>query len=204
MERGQIPSAQSHIRVPSLLTDSIGKVAAWASYQSKPFTLRPRRHERSNNVAHPSAAASPAIALWLQSTPPVGRIDELGSLGRCERTYSMSPIMNEREFDIIETRHFLTLTERGSKRSFRIPVSDSILVGGLAAPKWRGGDVVKLSEKQQSTLAEIDARWRERGDDAAVGQNRLSNKLGCLSWIAVLAVLAVVAVVVWWIIKSRH
>jgi hypothetical protein len=109
--------------------------------------------------------------------------------------------MNEREFDIIETRHFLTLTERGSNRSFRIPVSDSILVGGLAAPKWRGGDVVKLSEKQQNTLAEIDARWRERGDDAAVGQNRLSNKLGCLSWIAVLAV---VAVAVWWIMKSRQ
>jgi hypothetical protein len=109
--------------------------------------------------------------------------------------------MNEREFEIIETRHFFTLTERGSNRSFRIPVSDSVLVGGLAAPKWRGGDVVKLSEEQQNTLAEIDARWREKGDDAAVRQNRLSNKLGCLSWIAVLAV---VAVVVWWIIKSRH
>jgi len=109
--------------------------------------------------------------------------------------------MNEREFEIIETRHFLMLTERGSNRSFRIPVSDSILVGGLSGPKWRGGDIVRLSEEQQNTLAEIDARWREKGDDAAVRQNRLSNKLGCLSWIAVL-VLA--AVVVWWIMKSRH
>src|ERR1035438_7395577 len=109
--------------------------------------------------------------------------------------------MNEREFEIIETRHFFILTERSSNRSFRIPVSDSILVGGLAAPKWRGGDVVKLSEEQQNALAGIDARWREKGEDAAVRQNRLSNKLVCLSWIAVVGV---VAVVVWWIIKSRH
>jgi|ERR1022692_1534311 hypothetical protein len=109
--------------------------------------------------------------------------------------------MNEREFEIVETRHFFTLTERSSNRSFRIPNSDSILVGELAGPKWRGGDVVKLSEEQQKTLAEIDARWRERGEDAAIGQNKLSDKLGCLSWIAVLAV---VAVVVWWLIRSLH
>jgi hypothetical protein len=28
-----------------------------------------------------SAAANPAIASWLQSTPPAGRVAELGSLG---------------------------------------------------------------------------------------------------------------------------
>jgi hypothetical protein len=30
----------------------------------------------------PCAAGNPAIALWLQSTPPAGRVAELGSLGR--------------------------------------------------------------------------------------------------------------------------
>ena len=108
--------------------------------------------------------------------------------------------MNERDFEVIETRHFFTLTERGSNRSFRIAASDSMLVGGLAAPTWRGGDVVRLSEEQQKTLAELDARWREAGDGAAVMQNRMSNILGVLSWIVVLGVIAVIV----WLVKRSH
>jgi hypothetical protein len=109
--------------------------------------------------------------------------------------------MNPREFEVVETRHFITLTERGSNRKFRIPVSDAMLVGGLAGPNWRTGDVVTLSEDQQKRLVEIDARFQAKGDEAAVRQNKLQNKLGCLSWIVLLAV---IALVVWWIRRSRR
>jgi hypothetical protein len=109
--------------------------------------------------------------------------------------------MSSREFEVVETRQFIALTERGSGHSFRIPVSDAMLVGGLAAPNWRTGDVVKLSDDQQKSLAEIDARCRTMGDDAAVRQNKLQNRLGCLSWIVFVAV---IALVVWWIMRSRH
>lgn len=109
--------------------------------------------------------------------------------------------MNTREFEVIETRQFLTLTERGSNRSFRIPISDAMLVGGFAGPNWRTGDVVKLSEDQQKSLTEIDARCRLMGDDAAVRQNKLQNKLGCLSWIVVFAV---IVLIVWWILRSHQ
>lgn len=109
--------------------------------------------------------------------------------------------MDAQEFEVIETRHFLTLTERGSGRAFRIPISDSMLVGGIAAPNWRTGDVVKLSEEQQLRLAELDARCRSLGDDAAVRQNKLSDKLGCLSWIALVVV---IGLIVWWFMKSHR
>lgn len=109
--------------------------------------------------------------------------------------------MSSLEFEVVETRHFITLTERRSGCSFRIPVSDAMLVGGLTAPNWRTGDIVKLSEEQQNKLAEIDACCRVMGDDAAIRQNKLSDKLGCLLWIMFLAVIALVA---WWVIKSRH
>ncbi len=90
-------------------------------------------------------------------------------------------------FDVIETRHFITLTERGSNRIFRIPVSDAMVVR-LAGPTWRTGDVVKLSEQEQSRLEDIDARCRDMGDEAAVRQNKLQNRYGTLSWIMVIAV----------------
>jgi hypothetical protein len=109
--------------------------------------------------------------------------------------------MATRDFDVTETRHFLTLTERASNRSFRIPISDALLVGGLAGPTWRGGDVVKLSDEQQKSLADLDARCRSTGDDAAIQHNKLSNKLGCLSWIILFAV---IALIVWWIIGSHQ
>jgi hypothetical protein len=106
--------------------------------------------------------------------------------------------MNEQEFEVIETRHFITLTERASGHSYRIPVSDAIVVS-LAGPNWRTGDIIKLSAQQQKTLAELDARCRQMGDEAAVKETRLQNKLGCLLWIVLLAVLAIV--VIWGIRK---
>jgi len=75
-------------------------------------------------------------------------------------------------FDVIETRHFITLTERGSNRIFRIPVSDAMVVR-LAGPTWRTGDVVKLSEQEQSRLEDSDARCRE------MGMKLLSGKTNC-------------------------
>ncbi len=106
--------------------------------------------------------------------------------------------MKIQEFDVIETRHFITLTERGSGRAFRIPVSGSLMVGGLAGPNWKTGDVVKLSEEQQKKLAELDAHCREMGDGAAITQNKMANVLGILSWIVLLAV---IALIFWWIKK---
>src|SRR5258706_8864147 len=108
--------------------------------------------------------------------------------------------MNAGEFEVLETRHFITLTEKGSNRAFRIPVSDAIVLS-LSGPNWRTGDVVRLSEQQQATLADLDARCRKMGDEAAMRETKLQNKLGCLSWIVVLVVIALVA---WWIIKSRR
>lgn len=110
-----------------------------------------------------------------------------------------TPRMNTREFEVVETRQFITLTERGSNRTFRIPVSDAMLVS-LAGPRWRTGDVVKLSAQEQDRLEDIDLRCREMGDEAAVRQNKLQNRLGCLSWIALVVVIVLIA---WWIIKSR-
>ena len=109
--------------------------------------------------------------------------------------------MNAREFEIIETRYFLTLTELGSNRKFRIAASDGMLVGGLGANNWRTGDVVKLSVDQQKCLVELDARCREMGDEAAVREYKLQNRYGCVAWIVVLGV---VALIIWWIVKSRH
>jgi hypothetical protein len=106
--------------------------------------------------------------------------------------------MNAREFDVVETRHFITLTERDSNRTFRIPVSGSMMVGGLAGPNWRTGDVVKLSEEQQKKLAELDLYCREMGDESAIRQNKMANKLGWLSWIVLLVV---IALIVWWLKK---
>ena len=106
--------------------------------------------------------------------------------------------MNEREFEVTETRHFIVLTELGSNRAYRVPVSDALLVS-LAGPTWRGGDVVKLSAQEQNRLAEIDARCREMGDESAIRQNKLQNKLGCLSWIV--TVVVVVLIVWWWLRK---
>ena len=106
--------------------------------------------------------------------------------------------MNAREFDVVETRHFIMLTERGSNREFRIPVSDAILVGGIGTD-WRTGDIVKLSAEQQETLAKLDARCRAMSDDAVVGQNKLHARLGCLSWIVLLVVIG--ALIVWWLKK---
>lgn len=103
--------------------------------------------------------------------------------------------MSTREFEVLETRHVITLTERGSTRAFRIPSSDAMLVGGLAGPTWRTGDVVTLSEEQQQALIEIDARCREMGDESAIRQNKLQSKLGCLSWIVLLVLVA--ALIVW-------
>ena len=100
---------------------------------------------------------------------------------------------------MVETRQFITLTERGSNRTFRIPVSDAMLVS-LAGPRWRTGDVVKLSAQEQNRLEDIDACCREMGDEAAVRQNKLQDKLGCLSWIALVVVIVLIA---WWIIRSR-
>lgn len=105
--------------------------------------------------------------------------------------------MNTREFEVIETRHFITLTERGSSSAFRIPVSDAIVLS-LKGPNWRTGDVVKLSEQQHKTLTELDARCRQMGDEAAIRETKLQNKLGWLSWVVVLAA---IALVVWWIRK---
>ena len=102
--------------------------------------------------------------------------------------------MNTREFDVIETRHFITLTERGSNRAFRIPVSDAIAVS-LSGPKWRTGDVITLSESQQKILAELDVRCREMGDEAAMRETKLQNQLGGLSWIVLIVV--IVLIVLW-------
>ena len=102
--------------------------------------------------------------------------------------------MNTREFDVIETRHFITLTERSSNRAFRIPVSDAIVVS-LSGPNWRTGDVIALSEQQQKTLEKLDARCREMGDDAAMRETKLQNQLGGLSWIVL--ILVVVLIVLW-------
>jgi hypothetical protein len=107
--------------------------------------------------------------------------------------------MNAHEFEVIATRHFITLTERDSKRVFRIPVSDAILVGGFAGPNWRTGDVVKLSEPQQKILAEADARCCQMGDEAGIRETKVGNKLGCLAWIVILVV--VVTLIVWWLRK---
>lgn len=107
--------------------------------------------------------------------------------------------MNTREYEVVETRHFITLTERGSNRTFRIPVSDAILVGGLAGPNWRTGDVVKLSEQQQKILAEADARCRQMGDEAAIRETKLGNRLGCLLWTVLLGI--VLVLIVWWLKK---
>lgn len=107
--------------------------------------------------------------------------------------------MNTREFEVVETRHFITLTERDSKQEFRIPVSDAILVGGFAGPNWRTGDFVWLSEQQQKILAEADARCRQMGDEAAIRETKLGNKLGCIAWIIILVVAA--ALIVWWLKK---
>ena len=102
--------------------------------------------------------------------------------------------MNTREFDVIETRHFITLTERGSNRAFRIPVSDAIVVS-LSGPNWRTGDVIALSEQQQKTLEKLDVRCREMGDEAAMRETKLQNQLGGLSWIVL--ILVVVLIVLW-------
>lgn len=85
--------------------------------------------------------------------------------------------METREFDVIETRHFIILTERGSRCAFRIAASDGMLLGGLSVHKWRTGDVVRLSEVQQRRLAELDARCREMGDEAAVRDLRIVTQL---------------------------
>ena len=101
--------------------------------------------------------------------------------------------MNAREFEVIETRHFLILTEMGSNREFRIAASDGMLVGGLGVNNWRTGDVVRLSEDQQKRLAQLDARCREMGDEAAVREYKLQNRYGCVAWIIVVA--AVIALI---------
>lgn len=108
--------------------------------------------------------------------------------------------MNAREFEVLETRHFITLTERDSNRTFRIPVSDAIVVS-LSGPNWRTGDVITLSEQQQKTLADLDARCHQMGDAAAIRETKLQNKLGCLSWIVLVAV---IGLIVWWMIRSRR
>lgn len=108
--------------------------------------------------------------------------------------------MNTKEFTVVETRHFVILTDQSSNREFRIPVSDAILVGGMGTD-WRTGDVVKLSVEQQESLAELDARCRKMSDDAVVRQNKMHARLGCLSWVVLLAV---IVLIVWWIVKSRH
>lgn len=100
--------------------------------------------------------------------------------------------MNAQEFEAVETRHFITLTERSSNRAFRIPVSDALLVGGFAGPNWRTGDVVKLSEQQQKTLAELDARCRQMGDESAIRETKLQNQLGGLSWIILIVIIVIV------------
>ena len=102
--------------------------------------------------------------------------------------------MNAHEFDVAENRHFITLTERGSNRAFRIPVSDAIVVS-LSGPNWRNGDVIVLSEQQQKTLEKLDGRCREMGDEAAMRETKLQNQLGGLSWIVL--ILVIVLIVLW-------
>ena len=99
--------------------------------------------------------------------------------------------MNAREFEVSETRYFITLTDRDSKRAFRIAVADALLLGTFAAEKWRTGDVVKLSAAQQEILAKLDARCREIGDEAAIREYKGQNKYGGMAWIMVIAAIIV-------------
>jgi hypothetical protein len=72
-----------------------------------------------------------------------------------------------------------------------------MLLGGFSAEKWRTGDVVRLSVEQQKILAELDARCREVGDEAAIREYKLQNKYGGVAWVIV-----IVAVIV--LIMLRH
>ena len=104
--------------------------------------------------------------------------------------------MDGQEFDVIETRDFITLTERGSNRPFRIPVSDVMLLGEPVTD-WRTGDIARLSEEQQKMLAELDARCRAMVDAAVFRDKKLQHQRGCLAWTGFVAV---IALILWWII----
>src|SRR3989442_5888937 len=53
-------------------------MAQWSS--ACEVAAHPSSFSKGMRKAQPCAAANPAIALWLQSTRPVGRVAELGSL----------------------------------------------------------------------------------------------------------------------------
>src|SRR4029079_9719334 len=62
----------------------------------------------------PCAAANPAIALWLQSTPPAGRVAELGSLGA-----RMSTVSEQYFLDYCKARRYkvkrITLKDKAGR-----------------------------------------------------------------------------------------
>lgn len=98
-------------------------------------------------------------------------------------------------YTISESGDFRTFTNTQSGESYRVPVRDILLVLQKQGPPPDPNDIVELNSQQEAILRDLDAKWKDLGDEAARTHNKRQGCYGCISW---LVVLGIVGFAVWW------